>query len=135
LNMSAKRDSQGRFLPGESGNPSGIPKGIITYRKAIRLACEKIAAEEGIDDPEEVFVGMIANSIREARNGDAEQFKSLMNRVFGPEIKKEDQQPTNNNIFVISDERRKAIYEIANIHDGQERGNRSLGPGDEGGAA
>ena len=73
------RESNGRFQPGQSGNPGGRPSGqslTARIRKALDTPDES-------DPSKTVGDSIIEAMIREARGGDVQAFRTLIERVDG----------------------------------------------------
>lgn len=62
----------GRFQKGQSGNPSGRPKGVVDRRQALRRLIEPHAKE------------LIAKALQLARGGDVQALKLLIERAVPP---------------------------------------------------
>ena len=56
-NPPQNRDTTGRFVPGQSGNPGGRPVGFHNYIQQ-RTSTMSIYAHELVEDPEQVRVAM-----------------------------------------------------------------------------
>ena len=67
------------FKPGQSGNPSGKPKGTISLVSAIKKRLR--------DNPEEVNE-IITGFLKNAKAGDVQAMKVLLDRVDGPIVQK-----------------------------------------------
>lgn len=92
----SKRDAQGKFLPGESGNPAGRPEGIrnqITIRK---LLLENTITEE----LEGAIVDMIHVAIRMAKDGDKQMLKLLVGDIMSAVRNSTDKGPSDSKIHI-----------------------------------
>jgi hypothetical protein len=66
-----ERESDGKWLPGQSPNPGGMPKWVKTFRDAMRDRCAPLAErhlyrvlggqEAGRDDSDPVYQGLTAD--------------------------------------------------------------------------
>ena len=70
------------FKKGESGNPSGRPKGRKNFATLYREAIEKIAASTGLE-PDAFELEIVEQALRKARNGDISFYKDTMDRLHG----------------------------------------------------
>lgn len=71
-----------RFKPGQSGNPKGRPKGIISLKKLIRQVLEeKIVTDDG----NKVVRGLliVKAMIEKAESGDVSAFRAICERLEG----------------------------------------------------
>lgn len=70
------------FKPGQSGNPSGRPKGTRNFDTLFTEAIEKIVKEQKINikDPE---VEMVTKAVIEALKGNYPFFRDVMDRRHG----------------------------------------------------
>lgn len=74
------RDSEGKFLPGISGNPDGRPKGSRSFTTKVREALEKIA--DGKDYTyEEAFIKSILK--KAIVDGDSQIMRLIWNYLDG----------------------------------------------------
>jgi len=74
------RGPDGRFLPGASGNPAGMPKGIVQLRTIIKRQLAEV-------DPEtrkQVAEKVIESAIKHEIDGNAAYLKIVMDSNDGP---------------------------------------------------
>lgn len=70
------------YKPGESGNPSGKPKGILNLKTLIqKVWSEEITDDEG--NPKIKALLSIKAMVDKAESGDVSAFKALAERVEG----------------------------------------------------
>lgn len=118
----------------DKNNPytSGTPSRRITYPKAVRLAAERIARKRGLTSADDVIAELFTVALEKALDGDMKYREEIIGRMW-PEPKEQPQPASHTNVFVLDQGRRDAIYQIAAMHNGEERSDRSLGTGDQGG--
>lgn len=75
------------FKPGESGNPTGRPKGQKNYATLYREAIVKFAKVKQID-PDMLEVAIIEVGIERALKGDYKFYQDLQDRLHGKPIQK-----------------------------------------------
>ena len=70
------------FMPGQSGNPSGRPKGSLNFSTLFKKAIRKIAKEKklNIKDPE---TQLVVKAIIEGLKGNYNYYKDIMDRRYG----------------------------------------------------
>lgn len=70
------------FKPGQSGNPSGRPKGSLGFSTLFKKAIRKIAKEKklNIKDPE---TQLVVKAIIEGLKGNYSYYKDIMDRRYG----------------------------------------------------
>ena len=96
-----------RFQKGQSGNPAGRPKGSLTRKSVIRKWLE---AEENVTNPitgvkeqlNQIDLIVLA-AIKEARKGNVQAFKELLDSGFGKVEDKVDATHTINDSNAIRD--------------------------------
>lgn len=88
------RDKEGKFLPGVSGNPQGRPKGSEDFKTKWERAVEKIAYANDIN-PEDIEVVLLEKAFIEARKGNFNFYKDIMDRLYGRTM----QVPSSENNF------------------------------------
>lgn len=69
-----KRDEQGRFVPGQTGNPNGRPKGSISMVDKLRQYLQ--------DHPEEADK-LISSLIQQGTTGNTVAIKEILDRIDG----------------------------------------------------
>lgn len=74
--------NDGKFKPGVSGNPEGRPAGSKNFSTWFKLAIEKIAKTEEIDI-DSAEVQLIVMAYKEARKGNFNFYKDIIDRVYG----------------------------------------------------
>ena len=78
-NTGEKRDEQGRFIPGTSGNLSGRPKGSISIRDRIKQRLEEIP-----DGEKETYLELIVKQVLgKAVRGDFQMLKLVWEHTDG----------------------------------------------------
>lgn len=82
-----KRDSRGRFVKGESPNPSGRPKGSKNFTTVVRETMEKLS-KDGIDIKEEIAKVVVTKAL----DGDHKMIKLMWNYLDGPPISKSNEE-------------------------------------------
>lgn len=88
------RNKEGRFLPGVSGNPQGRPKGSEDFKTKWERAVERIAYANDVD-PEDIEVILLEKAFTEARKGNFNFYKDIMDRLYGKPM----QPPSSENDF------------------------------------
>ena len=88
-NNQVKRDKEGKFIKGVSGNPNGKPLGAKSFSTIFDEAIRKIIKEKKINikDPE---TEMVIKAIVEALKGNYPFFRDLMDRKYGAPAKQID---------------------------------------------
>lgn len=74
--MSEERDKQGRFVKGQSGNPSGRPK-ENNFKKELVAVLEK--EKDGVTDAQRIISGLIERAI----DGDTRAATLLFEYAYG----------------------------------------------------
>ena len=78
------RASNGHYLPGQSGNPAGRPKGLIRWA---REQAAEILRNEGVDGNAFMIMGNILHGEYNASPGDRiSAFRELANRTLGKSL-------------------------------------------------
>lgn len=90
-----ERDSRGRFVKGESPNPSGRPKGSKNFTTVVRETMEKLSTD-GVNIKEEIAKVVVTK----AMEGDHKMIKLMWNYLDGPPQSKahEEEKTINFNI-------------------------------------
>jgi hypothetical protein len=70
------------FVKGQSGNPNGRPKGLKNFETVFTNALFMLA-EQNDQDAEQMFLEVVANGIKQAREGNFKYYTDLMNRLYG----------------------------------------------------
>lgn len=70
------------FAKGKSGNPKGRPKGMKNFDTVFMNALHKLA-EKNNKEAEDIFLEIVANGLKMAREGDFRYYSDLMSRLFG----------------------------------------------------
>lgn len=73
------------FAPGTSGNPAGRPKGSVNFSTLFDRVARKIAADNKITE-EEAVEFLITMAFKEAKRGNFNFYKDLMDRKFGKPV-------------------------------------------------
>jgi hypothetical protein len=104
------------FKPGQSGNPSGRPKGSVSITHYIRKAleeCDDVRAKELADS-------LINNAI----NGNAGAIKEVLSRIDGPVVQKIE----HNDVSLTDAER---VERLATLAERARARGAGLSPGDD----
>jgi hypothetical protein len=84
--MSKEDITKYEFKKGESGNPSGRPKGSLN-RSTIAKKWLEVLSQEELEDGQVKWLSneeaMTLALIRKARNGDVNAYKALMDSAYG----------------------------------------------------
>ena len=84
--MSKEDITKYEFKKGESGNPSGRPKGSLN-RSTIAKKWLEVLSQEELEDGEVKWLSneeaMTLSLIKKARNGDVNAYKALMDSAYG----------------------------------------------------
>lgn len=103
------------FKKGQSGNPNGKPKGAKSFSTLFDIAIRKIAQEEKIS-PNDAEMALFERAYLEAKKGNFNYFKDIMDRRFGPPIKSIDLTTGGESLFRPTPEEKekanKALKEI-----------------------
>lgn len=70
------------FKKGESGNPNGRPRGTLSFKTKFYQAMEKISKETGAT-VDELEKQLILSAYKEARKGDFQFYKDILDRIYG----------------------------------------------------
>ena len=70
------------FVPGQSGNPNGRPKGQRNYSTIYKEALRKIAETKDMT-PEELENALIESGLMNAFKGDFKFYQDVMDRLHG----------------------------------------------------
>lgn len=81
-NQEIIRDNKGRFVPGVSGNPKGVPVGTVSFKTEFRRAIKKIAQANKINEDEAMDI-LHRVGYGEAKNANFPFFKDIMDRYYG----------------------------------------------------
>ena len=106
--MSVNRSKTGRFVAGQSGNPTGRPKIPEGVKEAIRAACPKAV---------DVLVAML-DSKKEAYR--LEAAKTLLDRGYGKPTQMQDISLDMGGTLDITGQIRRALLETENDRYGAE---------------
>lgn len=77
-----KRNPDGTFPKGVSGNPEGKNAGTQHFKTMFMKAIEKVAKDTG-GKPEDQEIQIIVRGILEARKGNFPFYKDVLDRVYG----------------------------------------------------
>jgi|TARA_R100001163_G_scaffold17918_2_gene15897 hypothetical protein len=84
--MSKEDITKYEFKKGESGNPSGRPKGSLN-RSTIAKKWLEVLSQEELEDGQVKWLSneeaMTLSLIKKARNGDVNAYKALMDSAYG----------------------------------------------------
>jgi len=73
-----------RFKKGQSGNPTGRPKGSRNYKTLFVEAYKSLAQDLKLGkDPDELMIKILVRGIKEALRGDYRFYKDIMDRFYG----------------------------------------------------
>jgi hypothetical protein len=87
----------GRFQPGQSGNPKGRPKGSKNRVTELKIEME-LALREGLNP--EVLKAVLASMVVEAINGNVSAAKLIMDKVMENAKSTDDSGETNPEIVI-----------------------------------
>lgn len=80
--IQARRDENGRFIKGASGNLAGKPAGTKNFETLFDEAVKKVAKTKKLSSGD-IEVEIIAKAIVEALKGNYAYYKDLIDRLFG----------------------------------------------------
>jgi hypothetical protein len=73
-----------RFKKGQSGNPSGRPKGARNYKTIFREALLKVSEALKLgQEPDDVLVEIVKRGIAQALKGNYNFYKDILDRLYG----------------------------------------------------
>jgi hypothetical protein len=84
-----KEDNLTPWKPGESGNPMGRPKGSKNFSTKFKQAVEVIAKSEE-KSVDEAMLEIFKTAYDQAKKGNFNYFKDLMDRVYGKPVQRID---------------------------------------------
>ena len=103
------------FKKGQSGNPNGKPKGTKSFSTLFDEVIKKIAKEEKIS-PNSAEMALFEKAYSEAKKGNFNYFKDIMDRRFGQAVKPVDLTTGGESFFRPTEEEKaralKALKEI-----------------------
>jgi len=76
------RNDKGQFVPGQSGNPDGRPKGSLGFATKWRIFLDKLAETNGVT-PDDIEAELLAVAYKKAQKGDYNFWRDIFDRVYG----------------------------------------------------
>lgn len=70
------------FQKGQSGNPAGRPKGSKSFKTVFMEAVNQLAKENEMD-PKSIEMGIVLKAVAQARKGEFNFYRDLMDRLYG----------------------------------------------------
>lgn len=107
-----QRDSLGRFVPGQSGNPKGPGKGFEHFRTRLFRALEDSLEKGDKKEVEKKIDGLLVKAFEQAEKGDYRFMHDLFDRIWGKATQPISGDPEMPPLLNLTNEQRVAIQQL-----------------------